>query len=512
MLSRSAKQLISGSFWGILVKVFDALVKFFTIPILVSYFGKNDYGLFALAVSLNTYLQIMDLGMNVGSIRYFSIWLSKKEYNKLIKVTQSSILFYGGIGFINALIIFYLAYHPSLLDIETHRIDTYRWIMLILGSSIVFSWLSNVIVQILTANEQLGKVNQSLLIANILNIIGIIITIHTQSSLEIYFLLYTLSNLVVIPLNIYHLKGGTLPVKALLLPKWNWNPFKEILNYSVSIFAMGIFQFSANHLRPIILTKQSVDGIGILTDYRVIQTIAGLVIAFGSVIMQVLLPTVSKLYAEDNHEKIKKVIFEGTKLTTLFIGFFCFALITCSKEILYVYMGESYGYLSVWLNLWLLTVLITMHNAPVASLVLASAKTKVLVYCTAVACLVSLPVTYFLVNQFSVGAAVIGYLLYIVLVIGSYYFYYIPKVLKLSSIDLFFKSVIPATLIGVLSFLTVTYIKESFFYEVNNNWTILLVEGVLFAILYIIFSILFVFPISKIKKKLQSLRSARWKE
>src|ERR1700679_454834 len=100
-MHKSTKEIFSGSVWGILSKVLDALAKFVTIPMLIRFYGKADYGLVALAFSLNTYLGLMDLGLNISSIRFFSSWIVKGEWDRIIKVSQSNVVFYGIIGIIN---------------------------------------------------------------------------------------------------------------------------------------------------------------------------------------------------------------------------------------------------------------------------------------------------------------------------------------------------------------------------------------------------------------------------
>src|SRR5690606_41660803 len=84
------RQMFAGSIWGILAKIADALAKFITIPILVGFYGKADYGLIALAFSLNAYLRLMDLGFNVGAVRYFSMWVENDETEKIGAVSRSS--------------------------------------------------------------------------------------------------------------------------------------------------------------------------------------------------------------------------------------------------------------------------------------------------------------------------------------------------------------------------------------------------------------------------------------
>ena len=122
-----------------------------------------------------------------------------------------------------------------------------------------------------------------------------------------------------------------LPLLSLILPGWNWYPFRKILKYSLAIFAMGIFQMTANNLRPLLLGRFSRDGVEVLTDYRVIQTIAMLVIAIGGVFMQVLLPSTSKHYADGNQRKLDEIVYDGTKYITLLLSLIVFIL--CLKKL-----------------------------------------------------------------------------------------------------------------------------------------------------------------------------------
>src|SRR5690606_2322369 len=266
----------------------------------------------------------------------------------------------------------------------------------------------------------------------VLNFVVALAAIQFQWSLTVYFVVYTLSTLVPIPLYVYRL--GVFPVsrKGLLTPQWDGGAFREILTYSLAIFIMGIFQLTANNLRPLLLGRFA-DGVEVLTDYRVIQTIAMLIVAFGGVFMQVLLPSASKAYAEGNQERIERMVFEATKYISVFLGFMVFVLILNAEDLLLLYMGKGYEDLAVWLSLWLLTVLLNMHNTPVASLVLSTGKTRFLVYSSAAACVVSLPITVVFAESLGVGAAVVGYLVYMVLQIGFFYVYYIPNVLKLGA-------------------------------------------------------------------------------
>lgn len=495
--------MLSGTVWGVIAKIFDALAKFVTIPMLVGYFGKADYGLIALTFSLNAYLRLMDMGMNIGSIRFFSIWISEKSWDKISQVSRSSVVFYGVIGIINSLIFLLMAeYAGDFFKLELHQQPVFKWMMYILSASTVFNWVSSVVNQLLNAYGEQGWINRVTVISSFFNFVTAFVAVKLHLSLPIYFVLYTLSTLMVIPLNVYRLRIYKMPLLSLLWPKWNGKAFKEILGYSLAIFVMGIFQFSADSLRPILLGKYASGGISVLTEYRVIQTMAMLVIAFGGVFMQVLLPSAAKVFMEGDKRRLEVMVFDGTKYITIFLSFVVFLLIVNADIILNLYMGEEYSHLEIWLVAWLLTVLITMHNAPVASIVLASGKTKKLAYSSAFSCLLSLPITAILAHKYNVGAAVIGFFVYVCMQASVYYVYYIPNILLLNGYKIIMTSFFPSVLVALIA-AAVTKTFSFFNPYVENAYLILIVNSLLFSVLFITMLLGFVVK----KEELAQLRN-----
>ncbi|WP_439488940.1 lipopolysaccharide biosynthesis protein [Algoriphagus sp.] len=483
-------RIFSGSVWGILAKILDAAAKFVTIPLLVGYYGKADYGLIALAFSLNAYLRLMDLGMNVGSVRFFSRWEATSDWENIGKASRSSVIFYGTIGLINALIFVFMANYGQLVfNLKPDQIPTYRIMMYILSASTVLNWLSNVIIQLLSAKDELGYVNRVTVVSSVLNFVVAILAIHFQWSLPLYFLFYTISTLIPIPLNVFRLRVYPIPIGQLLMPKWDGKIFREIIGYSSAIFLMGLFQLTANELRPILLAKFA-SGIDVLTDYRVIQTIAMLIISFGTIFLQVLLPSASKVYQEGNHVKMEKMVFAATRYISIFLSFIVFLLVLNSESILLLYMGKDYLHLSVWMNLWLLTVLLNMHNTPVASLVLSSGKTRFLIYSSATACILSLPITVVLAPTWNVGAAVIGYLAYMLIQIGFFYVYYIPRVLMLDSKKIFFGAFSPSVLGAIVAF-AIAY-GVGMWIELPEGIAGMIIRSAIFTTVFAAFHFLFI--------------------
>ncbi len=486
------KLILKGSFWGILSKIFDALFKFLTVPLLVAHYGKGDYGLIVLAFTLNAYLKIMDLGMNIGSIRFFSIWIKENRWDTLSKVSRSSITFYGIVGMLNALLFLYLSFNIDLfLEIDVNQTEVFAWILRIMAVGSIFNWITSVLTQLLSANEELSWINKMAIVASSLIFGSALLAIGFNLSLTSYFIFYTISALSVFPFYLFKLKKFPLKLNDLLLPMWDWLAYKEVWGYGISIFIMSVFQFTANNIRPILLNNFASQGISVLTDYRVLQTIVMLLIAFGSVFTQVLLPSVSKLYQSNEKTKLDDLVYNGTKYLTIFFSFIVFPILLNAENILLIYMGPEYGKLSIWLILWCLTAFLILHNAPVSSLVLASGKTRALVYSSAISCIISIPITIIFAETLNVGAAVIGYLVYVLIQIGFYYLYYIPRVLGFKSIFLFVNSFLFPTILGGVAALSIYYINKI----VGNNPSdlfSLFMNTIIFIIIYSILLKLFV--------------------
>ena len=189
------KQIFFGSIWGITSKIIDALIKFFTVPLLISFYGKSDFGLIALAFALNTYLRLTELGMNTGGIRYFSRWFAQNKIEKVIGLSQASILFYGLLGLANGIVVLIVGqFSDVFFQLSVYQYDVFRWFCFILSLSAIFNWLSFVFIQILTAYEDFSWLRQTEIIRSILNFAAVGVAVYFEFSLPIYFMIFTITN------------------------------------------------------------------------------------------------------------------------------------------------------------------------------------------------------------------------------------------------------------------------------------------------------------------------------
>ena len=474
----STNKIINGAIWTTLMNVLNALYGFIAIPILINFFGKEQYGLIGLAMSINVYMNLMDMGFNSTNVRFFSSWLAENKIEKVKRAFKTSLFFYGSIGLLNALLLILLSFFSGrIFNITEEQLVILNHLLYILAGSAFCSWFSSCFEQLVKSTEEIAWIQKVTIGSKLLMLAVLILTICCNFSIEIYFVLTCLAALLIVPLSINKIKRE-LPFIS-FLPKLDKETFKEMLPYSLNIFSFSIFQFSFYNLRPVLLGIQGT--VESVADYKVLNGIIGVVTLLGGTFVGILLPSTSKLLAEHNTEAFNRVAYDGTKYISILISFCCFGMMTVGTEVITMYVGTSYLYLIPWFNVWLLCTLGT-HNQAISSLILAGSDIRAISYSSVAASLLGLLSCWFLIPSYGIGGTVVSFVIYIIIQIGFYYLYYWPRVMHLNSWRIFYQDFIPYVLLGVL----VYYVTNSTVTLLHNVILSFFVKGGCFVALFIL--------------------------
>ena len=476
----SSNKIAKGVFWTTLLNIVNGIYGFISVPILIAYFGKSDYGLIGLAMSVNVYLRLMDLGFNSTNVRFFSNWLAKKELDKVRKLFQTSLAFYGGIGLLNALILIGIScFSSQLFHLQGEQDLILKHLFYILAISAFISWLTSCFDQLIKAHEYVGWTQKITLLPKLFQIGILGVTVWCRLTIEWYYALTAFSMFLVIPFAVHKIKGIAPYVS--FVPFLDKPIFKTIFPYCLNIFSFGLFQFSINYLRPVFLGMQG--NIESVADYRILNGVITIVLMLGGAFMGVILPSASKVVALGDKEAQGRIAYDGTKYITITLCFCCFGMMSVSKEMLQLYVGNDYLYLNGWLDLWLLTTL-TAHNQAISSLILSDSDIRAITYSTITASIIGLLVCWISIPYLEVGGTVIGYGIYGLIQILFYYLYYWPKKMHINSGKVFRYSFFPSITVGVAAMLLVRFGLKQIIWT-GNGWMNFLMEGFVFTLLYI---------------------------
>ena len=475
-------------FWSTTATLLRSVVNFISIPLLLNYLGIDNYGILTLALSTNAYIAMMDIGGNTGPVKFFSEWFSQKDYGRISKVAGTSITFYLLFGILNAAILVFMAFFgESWFKLTPAEFQEYRVSLFIIAFFAVFNWCSHVFSQLITAIEKIAFIRKIEILVSLLCFVVILLTIKLSLSLNTYFFLYTLvQSLIIIPYYLC-LTSRKNDFKLSLWPQTHWKDFGVVLKYSIAIFSMGVFQALAAKSRPIVLGIFADNASVVLGEYRIIEVFPAFLISICGALIMIFLPKSSKYVLQNDRAAIEKLAYDGSKITSIFSCLLCLPIMINASEILTVYVGHEYAHLAIWMILWCFTLLLNLYNSPISSLILATGKTRMLVYSSAIASVVSIIINSFLCKTLGVGAAVIGYLVYIIIQQLFYFLYFDNKVMGLDSLRVLKAFGLPL-IIGLLISIIIQYSFSYIFdYTTFSRLGIIsfgIIKGILWLIVY----------------------------
>lgn len=459
-------------FWSTLKQVLNAIVGFVSVPLLLKYYGKADYGLIAIATACNGYMHLLDLGMNVGAVKYFSQWKAEGNIEKINRVARTNITFYAFIALINALLLLLIVYKGQyIFSVTETQFYQLKICLIIIAIFSLFSWCTTAFNQLLISYEKVTYTMQIQCITTIMKCVLIGCVFIFKLNLTSYFLLLTIIGAsLIVPYAYKCKKEGMINS---LCPAFYWNDFKGVLSFCLSIFALSIFQFTSTQSRPIILSIFSDYATSVVADFKIIEVIPQLIIMISGTFSTIFLPKTAEMVTKNNKSEIESFAYKWTTIVSVVANMLCIPFILCSKDILVAYVGNEYSYLSTWLIIWCSTVLLQIHTSPSNALILAYGRTKFMVYTSAVSCIVSMILNAVLCPYLNVGSAILGYLIYVIIVISSNYLYYYKKLIGLKCGKIVLCFLLP-TVISVIIAILVSFVSIDITTFPNNRINLIL--------------------------------------
>lgn len=475
----SSQKIANGFLWTVVFNIVNVVYGFISVPILLSYFGKSQYGLIGLAISINVYMQLMDMGLGSTSLRFFSAWRAQEDIENVKKSFQTSFAVYTIIGIINAFVLFLISlFSINIFNVTPDQNIILKDLIKILMISAFLEWISSCFDQLIRSTENVAWIQKRSLLPKLFQILILIITIAFKLNIIMYFALTTFSIILILPMSLKKIRKEFPYLNY--IPKIYKDIFIAIKSYSLNLFSFSIFQFSFYNLRTVFLgMRGSADSVA---DFNIMGGIATAVTMFGGAFLGTLLPSTSKVMALHNKDAYYRVAYDGTKYISIILSFCCFGMITVLPDVLSIYVGEKYLYLVPWIYLWLLCTL-GNHNQAISSLILGGTDVRAVSYSSAFASVIGLAASWFLIPYYNAGAAVIGFALYMLVQIVFYYIYYWPKQMKINSKKVFTYCFIQYVFYGLIGCMICRQLPHF-----SNHWVNVLYLGGIFALLYIILS------------------------
>ena len=217
----------SSFFWSTLQKILNAILGFISVPLLLGYYGKAEYGILAIATACNGYMHLLDLGMNTGAIKFFSQWKAEGRQDIIYRVARTNITFYLIIACINMLGLIALAiWGESIFSVTHEQFLQLRMCLYIITIFSIFSWGTTTFNQLLIADKQMAYTMQVQCVQTVLKTLLIYVVLWANLSLTAYFFWLTaILALLLVPYAIKCRRGNLIDS---LRPATYWKDFRIV--------------------------------------------------------------------------------------------------------------------------------------------------------------------------------------------------------------------------------------------------------------------------------------------
>lgn len=360
------KRLFPNLITNIFYFILNLIVGLVLIPYFVDSLGYAAYGLIPLATSITSYVTMIIDAVNIPMSRYLSISIQIGDH-KQANITYNTVLI-GTLGIIIALIpvaVIIAWYAPYFFNIgDSNVLDVFLLFILIMSSVLIRAWGSN-FMAILFAYNRLDLRNYVNItyIGLQVGLIVLLFTIFTPSLVSVgasYLVAAVLSLLLSIALS-----KKTAIFLRFTSSDYSHNLFKEIIGVT---FWSLLDKFGGILNGTIaILVANRLLGEVLASDYGISLTIYGGLISVGGLITSLFAPKVYSYIASNNVAGLLSFCKSAIKCSGLVIALPIAGICLYIPEILTIWMGAEYTYLTPLVWIVILPSLFWIAVSPIGS-------------------------------------------------------------------------------------------------------------------------------------------------
>lgn len=482
----------------------NTIMTFIYTPFLIKCLGKSEYGLYTIALSIMSYLSMLDLGFGNSMIRYTSKYKSLEKKEEENEINGLFLISYLIICVVSLLIGVLLYKNVGLLfgqKFTASELNSARIIILILVVNVAIAFPLSVFGSYIISSEKFAFQKGLLTVKAILYPISLIYALFNGANAIVVVILMSAFNLAINLINAYYcIVKLDMRFK---ISKSCFKYFKEIFTYSFFIFLAMIVDSIYNNTDQIILG--AVCGTAVVAVYGLFTQIRTMYEQMSTAISGVCLPKIVSMVEKKNSDDEVSTFFNKiSKIQMIVMFLVLFGFILFGKAFVTLWGGADYvnAYYIALIILIPSTIPLTQNTA--ISICQAKNKHKFRSVVYLFVALLNVIITIPLSKRFGAIGAAIGssasLLLGNIIIINIYYY-------KKVNIDVitYFKNIIRITF--ATSIYTIIFKAILYFTKINiTSWILLFTFCVIYSLGYLFVIYLLFFTHDDKKSFRQSIK------
>jgi O-antigen/teichoic acid export membrane protein len=301
---------VSATYLAIIV---DAVIGLLMLPFNVTHLGTAAYGLWILTASVTVHLSVLDLGYGGGIVKFIAHYRARRDRHALNEIASTLFFMFAALGCLTYGIAAAVAFHLDwLFRITPDQAEIGKWVLLIISVNVALNFPFSVFGGVVNGFQR-QHINGVVSITS-----GVLVALANVMLLTAG---YGLVTLVVVTTTIRVLTYGVYAANAYrafpalhLSPALvRWDRLREVtgfsiyssvidwsykLNYQLDQFVIGVFLGTA----PVAV-------------WAVAERISGATQNLTNQLNAVLFPVVVDSDASDQHERLRQILLQGTRLS-----------------------------------------------------------------------------------------------------------------------------------------------------------------------------------------------------
>lgn len=327
------------SYIGIVANV---LVNFLFVPALISFLGKEQFGLYQLVGAMIAYLNIMDFGLSNATTRYYSRYTAQgkeKEKENLLFLTSALYCFISILIVIVGYVGFDLVIPFYQESLSTQDIECVRQMFYILLINVAIVIPSNVFIAVINSHQKFIFSRSVIIFTAVFRPLFVLLCLLLVNNIMTVVVVQTLFNIAVAGVNAWFALS-VLHAKF-KFHFWDGKLVKEILRYSFFVFLPGIITIAYWQTGQVILG--AVIGAGAVAVYATAVQVANGYMALANSISSVFLPQLSAISAKtEDMTQINDIFIRNSRLQFFLMSLLLAGFALYGREFVQLWLGNGF--------------------------------------------------------------------------------------------------------------------------------------------------------------------------
>src|SRR2546423_1883136 len=423
------RQTARGVVWNWIALGFGFAVSFFLSPFIVHLLGTVAYGVWALTVSITSYMSLLDLGLRGAVVRFVSRNHAVGNHTESSRAVSAALWLRQWISLTAFALTLSLAFalnHFFAIPIQAQSAT--RWALILSGFGLMLSLYFGVFTGVLAALHRFDLMSGTSIAQTLLRVAGVIWVLKSGFGL-VGLGVVELTVAAVVGFSQMYLCFSSYPELRISLRFPGTDILKAFAGYSVWIFLVHIFG------QVIYYTDNLVVGAFVSVAAVAFYSIGGSLIEYLRTVVSSLtttfMPLASSYEASGEVDKLRLLLINGTRLALILALPIQVALFLRGETFLDLWMGSEYGAVSGRvLQILLVGQIFTLANATSMNIAFGLAKHKSFALWLAGEALVNISLSIFLARRVGLFGVAIGTVIPTLFVHAFLWPRYISRILR----------------------------------------------------------------------------------